>query len=318
MFLKILTIAAILFTTLYQVSAKELKVLMIGNSFSVCVGKYLPSIVNAGQKHKLVLTSAYIGGCPLEKHYAKLQEAEKNPAVKAYKISVWDSEANPKTAKVVMSSLNEVLKNNQYDIITIQQASRKSYDYATFQPYADEIIKYIRKHQKNAEIVIQQTWAYRVDSPSFAKWGFNQQQMYEKINNSYRTLAEKHRLRVIPMADAVQIFRAETPVKYQKPDPKAVYKEPALPSFEGDVVGVSLWQTDRKSKVKRRYVHNDYSHLNNQGHYMQAACWYAFLFNEDAEAIMFVPKNIKPQTAELLRKCAQKAVKNYQQIIPTR
>jgi hypothetical protein len=299
-----------------KLSAKELKVLMIGNSFSICVGKYLPQIVNAEKKHKLELTSAYIGGCALDKHYAKLLEAEKNPKVKPYKISVWDSAVAPeyKTAKVTYNNVNDLLKSKQYDIITIQQASRKSFDPATYQPYVDELIKYIRKYQKNAEIVIQQTWAYRVDYPGFKKWGFDQQGMYEKICSAYKMLAEKYNLRIIPMADAVQYFRADTPVKYQKPDPNAVYKEPDLPNFEGDTVGVSLWQTDRKSKPKRRYVHNDYSHLNDQGHYMQAACWYAFLFDEDAEKITFTPKTIKPQTAELLRKCAQKAVKNYKQV----
>ena len=315
-FTRIFTVLLLLTILTGTLSAKELKVLMIGNSFSICVGIYLPQIVNTEKKHRLELTSAYIGGCALDKHYAKLLEAEKDPKVKPYKVSYWDSAVNParKDAKVTQGNINELLKNNQYDIITIQQASRKSFDPATYQPYVDELIKYIRKYQKNAEIVIQQTWAYREDYPGFAKWGFDQQGMYEKICSAYKALAEKYQLRIIPMADAVQYFRADTPVKYQKPDPKAVYKEPALPSFEGDPVGVSLWQTDRKSKPKRRYVHNDYSHLNNQGHYMQAACWYAFLFDEDAEKIAFAPKDIKPQTAELLRKCAQKAVRNYKQV----
>lgn len=316
MFLRFITVltAYVVFTV--PLAAKELKVLMIGNSFSICVGKYLPQIVNAEKKHQLELTSAYIGGCALDKHYAKLQEAEKNPEVKPYKVSVWKSDVNPgwKDAKVTKGNLNELLKNNQYDIITVQQASRKSFDPATYQPYVAELIKYIRKYQKNAEIVIQQTWAYREDYPGFKKWGFDQQGMYERISSAYKLLAEKYNLRIIPMAAAVQCFRNNTPIKYQRPDPKAVYKEPALPSFEGDVVGVSLWQTDRKSKVKRRYVHNDYSHLNNQGHYLQAACWYAFLFDEDAEKISFAPTNIEPKTAELLRQCAQNAVKNYKQI----
>ena len=38
----------------------KLKVLMIGNSFSICVGKNLPQIVRAGKKHQLELTSTYI------------------------------------------------------------------------------------------------------------------------------------------------------------------------------------------------------------------------------------------------------------------
>ncbi|MBR7144439.1 MAG: DUF4886 domain-containing protein [Lentisphaeria bacterium] len=298
-----------------NLSAKELKVLMIGNSFSICVGKYLPQIVNAGQKHHLVLTSAYIGGCPLKKHYEKLLEGETAPKQKPpYKISVWDSAANIgwKDAKVTYGYINGLIKNNQYDIITVQQASRMSFDFKSYEPYIGELIKYIRKYQKNAEVVIQQTWAYREDFPGFSKWGFDQQGMYERICSAYRMLAEKYQLRIIPMADAVQNFRADTPVKYQRPDPNKKYKYPELPSFAGDVVGVSLYQTNKKTKEK--YVHNDYSHLNNQGHYLQAACWYAFLFNEDAEKITFAPADITKQDAELLRKCAAKAVKNYKQI----
>ena len=63
---------------------KDLKVLMIGNSFSVCVGVYLPSIVNSVPGHGLELTSAYIAGCPLEKHVANLKKAETEPDFKPY------------------------------------------------------------------------------------------------------------------------------------------------------------------------------------------------------------------------------------------
>ena len=313
--LRYISILFLLVIVSLPVSAKELKVLMIGNSFSICVGKYLPQIVQADKQNRLVLTSAYIGGCALNKHYDKLMEGEKSPKDKPpYKISVWDSavNANWKDAKVSYGYVNDLIKNNQYDIITVQQASRMSFDYKTYEPYIDEMIKYIRKYQKNAEIVIQQTWAYREDFPGFSKWGFDQQGMYDRICTAYRTLAEKYQLRIIPMADAVQNFRADTPVKYQRPDPKKKYKYPELPSFAGDVVGVSLYQTNKKTKEK--YVHNDYSHLNDQGHYLQAACWYAFLFNEDAEKITFVSESITKQDAELLRKCAQKAVKNYKQV----
>ena len=48
-------------------SAKELKVLMIGNSFSICVGTYLPQIVKSVPGNRLELTSAYIGGYLLQK-----------------------------------------------------------------------------------------------------------------------------------------------------------------------------------------------------------------------------------------------------------
>ena len=75
---KIIAIFGVLLAMAAAVEAKELKVLMIGNSFSICVGKYLPQVVNSGKKHHLILTSAYIGGCSLEKHCKNLLKAETN------------------------------------------------------------------------------------------------------------------------------------------------------------------------------------------------------------------------------------------------
>jgi hypothetical protein len=47
--------------------AKPLKVLMIGNSFSVCVLKQLPQCA-ADAGCVIDIASLYIGGCPLKKH----------------------------------------------------------------------------------------------------------------------------------------------------------------------------------------------------------------------------------------------------------
>ena len=111
--------------------AKELKVLMIGNSFSVCVGRNLPQVVKSGPGNSLELTSAQIGGCPLDKHSANLVQAEKDPSFKPYGVTVWNSK-NPAKSQTRKGNVNELLKQNQYDIVTIQQASRKSWQYETY------------------------------------------------------------------------------------------------------------------------------------------------------------------------------------------
>ena len=116
------------------------------------------------------------------------------------------------------------------------------------------------------------------------------------------------------MGDAVQQFRKLTPVKYKPIDTKEVFKEPALPSFAGDVVGVSLWQSKRGNK-KIRYVHHDYAHLNNQGHYLQALVWYAFLFNKPVASVKFVPKKISKADIMVMQKAAQNAIDGYKQAV---
>ena len=48
-------------------SRDGLKVLMIGNSFSICVLKEMPQCAAAAGE-TLDLASLYIGGCPFDKH----------------------------------------------------------------------------------------------------------------------------------------------------------------------------------------------------------------------------------------------------------
>ena len=148
MFARIFTVAVLLLALAFPMTAKELKVLMIGNSFSICVGRNLPQIVAADPENKLILTSAFIGGCTFERHYNNLVQAEANPQHRPYRITVWDSAAENEKKQISekKGNINELLKNNQYDIITIQQGSRKSFNFAAYEPFAGVIIKYIRKY----------------------------------------------------------------------------------------------------------------------------------------------------------------------------
>ena len=286
-------------------NGKNLKVLMIGNSFSISVGVFLPKIVNVNPEHSLELTNAYIGGCVLERHYNNLLEAEKNPDADLYQINFW---APGETADYGVSrrgNVNELLKNNQYDIISIQQGSVHSWRPECCEPYAGEIIKYIRQYQKNAEIIIQQTWAYRSDSPHFAEFGIGQYEMYEKARDAYKELAERYQLRMIPTGDAVELFRARTPVKYQAPVRQVKYPEEA-PGTAGDVVGCSFWQKDENGEYK---LVTDTIHLNDAGQFMQAALWFAFLFDEPAlKAAPAFPDISENNDADLILQCVQDAL----------
>jgi hypothetical protein len=301
--LYIIVLTCSIYSTL---NAKDLKVLTIGNSFSICLKNYLPLIVKKNPQHSLELTSAYIGGCSLERHYINLKKAEKDINAKLYSIYIHKSSNAPKETESFKGNVNYLLQNNQYDIITIQQASHFSWKPETFEPFASEIIKYIRKYQKNAQILIQQTWSYRYDDKRLKQWNITQDQMYDKLKASYEKLAKQHNLKIIPMGDAVQIFRSKTPVKFQVS--KITYTYPNVPSIAGDVVGRSYW---RKSKDKKNfYLATDTFHLNNDGHYMQAALWFAFLYDEPvSKAAVAAPKNLVADK-KLLLEAAALALKN--------
>lgn len=131
-----LLMAAALFAAA-TLSAKELKVLMIGNSFSQSVLSYLPRIVKAEKKHNLLLAQMMIGGCTLNRHIAELKKAEDDPNYKPYGTNY------QKRRRV---NLPEMIKAEKWDIVTIQQGSHESWNKEKFQPAANELIAYIRKN----------------------------------------------------------------------------------------------------------------------------------------------------------------------------
>ena len=95
-------------------NAKELKVLMIGNSFSDSVGVYLPKIVKASG-NQLEMTGTFIGSCSLEQHSNNLAKAEKDPSYRPYRITVWNS-ADPGKRQVRKGNVNELLEKNRYAV----------------------------------------------------------------------------------------------------------------------------------------------------------------------------------------------------------
>ena len=291
--------------------SRSLNVLMIGNSFSICVGKFLPQMVRCFPGNHLNLTSCYIGGCSLETHWNNFVEAGKNPDFKPYLITIRDSSTLRKP--VFPGNVNALLKGEKYDIITIQQASRWSVDYETYQPFADELIKQIKQYQPQAEILIQQTWSYRADAPFLRENDIDNGEMYSRLEKAYNQLAKDYGFRIIPTGHAVQVFRARTPVKFRNYDWNMLdtLQWPDLPPQAGDVVGKFKWYKNPDGEM---VIYRDTNHLNMRGEYLQAAVWCGFLYGVDPEAITYVAPQIGKTDAAFLRKCAKEALLTFKQI----
>ncbi len=303
-------IVTMLLLASFCLSAKELNVLMIGNSFSSSVGICLPSMVKSVPDCKLTLTNAFIGACSLERHSQNLKAAEKDLKADQYRIDVWKSDG--KTLPARRGTVLELLKTQKYDIITIQQNSANSVDYKTFQPHANHIIAVVKKYQPQAEIIIQQTWSYRADSSMLNKrWKISNDEMYNRLSAAYSSFAKETGFRMIPVGDAVQIFRKNSPIKFKPYDPASLanYSWPDKPSQAGEIVGSITWRRD-KGVLK---LFADTTHFNSRGEYLQAAVWFAILFDKKTSEIKYVPGNIGDDDAAFLRKCAQEAVDAYMQ-----
>lgn len=287
------------------------KILAVGNSFSISAGQIMPQFVlTAG--HSVKFVSACIGGCSLERHWESLLKSDEDPGFRPYDYTVWYI-ANGAVVKDWISekwggALPDMLKDDLYDVVTIQQASHFSWQPETYQPFADNLIARIRRDQPQAEILVQQTWSYRCQDGRFnGAWDIDQTGMYERLDAAYRKLADQYGFRRIPTGTAVQIARDRSPVKFRKiPDEKlAEYLWPDLPPQAGDVVGSMHWGKDESGRGR---ICMDNIHLNVRGEYMQAAVWFGAVYGLDPRPVRCVHPLIDEADAAFLRECAYEAL----------
>ena len=263
---------------------KPLKVLMIGNSFSQQMPKAMPPVAK-DLGLKLDICSLYIGGCPLSKHWRNVQAPTSMP----YGVTRTIDGVAQKGFK---GNIPAVLKGEKWDVVTIQQASHESWKSESYHPFGDDLVKYIRENAPQAKIVVHETWSYTPWDKRLAKWGIDQNEMYDKLHAAYGAFAKQYGLEVIPTGTAVQLVRKELPVKY------------AENSLGGDVVGSAKFvEADGKWTPK-----GDVFHMGPDGNYLQALVWTAKLFGVDVTKCGYKPAKMSAERADFLKRMAMKAV----------
>lgn len=159
---------------------KRIKLLSIGNSFSQDAQRYLHGL---GLAHGVSIkcVNLVIGGCSLRTHYLHMLNDERRYALE------WNGEGTG-----FQTSIREALSSDDWDYVTVQQASHFSFDSTTYFPYIEELCDYIRLYAPRAKILIQQTWAYEKDSQRLREVaGFETPEaMLEKIVECYAAAAE--------------------------------------------------------------------------------------------------------------------------------
>ena len=268
---------------------KGVKVLMIGNSFSICCLKHLPQVA-ADRGVKLDLASLYIGGCTLEYHWTNVVKA----ADKEYKPYLFDRNTMGVKARCKMN-IPEVLAMEKWDIVTIQQGRHESWKPESYHPYGDNLVAKIRELAPQAKIYVQETWSYVPWDGRFKEWGIDQNEMYAKLHGAYGAFAKQHGLAVIPFGTAVQEWRKRLPVKYTEN------------SLGGDVVGGgSQEERDhfKRDKNNNWKINCDPCHLGRKGDYFQALVWARTLFGVDLKDLKYKPDFVTDSDAKLMREIA--------------
>lgn len=181
------------------------RVLCIGNSFTVdAVEDYLSPILRSVGK-KVILGYPYKGGTTLEMHMGYINA--KNPIYNYRKIDAegaYTAQAN--------TTFDVGLKDEAWDYVVIQTDHNYSGVYSHYFPYLTDLMNYVKTNGKNhnPKFFLYMTWAYDASSTykDFPLYNNDQMTMYNAIIDcAYRAAEQAGINTVVPAGTAVQNAR---------------------------------------------------------------------------------------------------------------
>jgi len=276
---------------------KTIRLLTVGNSFSQNATRQLGNLVtNAG--HILIHQPIVVGGASLELHWGRAAAFEKDP-----------TSTNGLYGR---QSLKQHLIAQPWDFVTIQQASIKSHDDATYRPFAKQLHDYIKQHAPKAEVLMHQTWAYRVDDPRFkvaapkAGEPKTQAEMYQQLTSAYTTIAAELGIRRLPVGDA--FYLADTDEKWgYRPDTKFDFTRNDENRLPDQKHSLHVGWCRAKGKDGKESLSMDGHHANAAGEYLGACVWFEVLYGESVVGNGFVTPGLDQAHARFLQETAHRA-----------
>ena len=248
---------------------KTVRILAIGNSFSQdAVEQYLHELAEA-EGISTIIGNMFIGGCSLERH---VKNARDNAPAYAYRKI---GPAGKKREKGKMS-LETVLADEDWDYVSLQQASPFSGMYETYEASLPELIEYVKARlPKKTKLMLHQTWAYASTSrhSGFKNYNCNQLTMYQAIADAVKKAAKANKIKiVIPSGTAIQNART---------------------SFIGD------------------HLNRDGYHLDVKiGRYTAACTWFERIFKHNVVGNPYTPEGLDEARKAVAQKAAHAAVKH--------
>lgn len=244
-----------------------LKVLALGSKTSEdAVEQYLWDIAHADGR-QILTGNAYVPACTLEKHYGFIQSGEN--AYSYRKVQMEDGQ------RIVTDSvtLKQILQDEDWDYVSIQQLISLSSDFATFEPYLDTILAFLRANlPAKTKILFHHTWSYgpNATNADFDNFSRDGQKMFEAICECTKKVLNREEITgVIPSGTAVQLAR----------------------------------QTALGNDLTRDNIHMGL----DKGRYIVALTWYETLFNTSCQGNTYHPSGVSEQEAVLCQKAAHEA-----------
>jgi len=248
---------------------KTVRILAIGNSFSQdAVEQYLHELAEA-EGISTIIGNMFIGGCSLERH---VKNARDNAPAYAYRKIGTDGKKREKGKM----SLETVLADEDWDYVSLQQASPFSGMYETYEASLPELIEYVKARlPKKTKLMLHQTWAYASTSKhsGFKNYNCNQLTMYQAIADAVKKAVKANKIKiVIPSGTAIQNART---------------------SFIGD------------------HLNRDGYHLDVKvGRYIAACTWFERIFKHNVVGNPYAPEGLDEARKAVAQKAAHAAVKH--------
>ena len=186
---------------------KTLKMLCLTSSFGIDITELLCNVALEQGATDVCIGRLYSSGCRLNNHWSKAMNPEETYEV-YYKSStgVWERHEN--------TPLMQALKEEDWDIIYIQQGANPAALPETYEDYIAQLVAFLDEHKTNpnARYVWNLTWAYQGNSTKevfVERFHSDQMEMYNALLD---TLREKVLILdcfsvVIPTGTAIQNAR---------------------------------------------------------------------------------------------------------------
>ncbi len=254
-----------------------LKILCIGNSFSVDMAEYAYRIAESLGVENIYIGNLYIGGCTLDTH---ADNARKNSAAYTYYKNTdgnWTQQNNFR--------MGDAISSQNWDFVTLQQASGSSGIESTYGEL-NYLVDYVKEHlpeNSRAKLVWHMTWAYQGDSnhSEFPKYESSQSKMYEMIVSSVRN-------KVLPIRD-----------------------------FNGVIPSGTAIQNARTSFCGDSFTRDGYHLSLDAGRYIAGLTMISKLTKLSVSNIEYAPAGVDGAVKAIAIECAENAIKTPFSITPS-
>ncbi|MBE6680994.1 MAG: DUF4886 domain-containing protein [Ruminococcaceae bacterium] len=250
---------------------KSLRLLSVGNSFSVDAQQWLYGIAKDMGYDNIILGNLYMGGCSLYGHYNSYSNNAEGYIYYKNTTGTWEE-----THDV---SMLHGLTDESWDYITLQQASGSSGVSDTYKSHLPLLVQFVKENAKNGavEILWHMTWAYSSDSThqDFVKYDNDQMKMYESIVNAVEE-------NVVDSSDISFILPSGTAI-----------------------------QNARATELGDTLCRDGFHLELGYGRYLAGLTWIHKITGQPIDDVTYIPDGLfDEETLEILKKCAKDAVNN--------